>query len=178
MRSMKIAFVLCQNFSIWKRSPTHTHTHARTHARTHTLLSIAYVKPVSHTSGNMWLFAVPAPRGQTARGPDLPVTHGTVSRLHDECLMLALPPQLLHVVLELGVLGREDPGLGYEAILLRLEFNHSTCNGKVQKREIEMEGEGKRERERCLHDEVGRNKMIPDGLVVRWSRTGKVISSN
>lgn len=56
---------------------------------------------------------------------DLPVTHGAVSRLHDECLLLALSPQLLHVILELGVLRRKDPGLGYEAVLLRLKFNHS-----------------------------------------------------
>ena len=56
---------------------------------------------------------------------DLPVTHGSVGGLDDECLLLAFSAQLLDVVLELGVLGGEDPGFGTEAVLLRLALYHS-----------------------------------------------------
>lgn len=56
----------------------------------------------------------------------LPVAHGSIGWFHDKSLLLTFPAQLLDVVLELSVLGREDPGFGYEAVLLRLALNHST----------------------------------------------------
>lgn len=56
----------------------------------------------------------------------LPVAHGSIGWFHNKSLLLAFPAQLLDIVLELGVLGREDPGFGYEAVLLRLALNHST----------------------------------------------------
>lgn len=59
------------------------------------------------------------------RHPNLPVTHGSVGRFHDEGLLLALPPQLLDVVLELSVLCGEDPSPGYEVVLLGLALAHS-----------------------------------------------------
>lgn len=55
----------------------------------------------------------------------LPVTHGSIGWFHNKGLLLAFPAQLLDIVLELSVLGREDPGFGYEAVLLRLALNHS-----------------------------------------------------
>ena len=57
---------------------------------------------------------------------DLPVTHGSIGGLHDERFLLAFPPQLLHVVLELGVLRREDPCFGNKAVFLRLALYHSS----------------------------------------------------
>lgn len=57
--------------------------------------------------------------------PNLPVTHGSVGRLYDEGLLLAFPTQLLDVVLELSVLCGEDPGPGYEVVLLGLALAHS-----------------------------------------------------
>lgn len=56
----------------------------------------------------------------------LPVAHGSIGWFHDKSLLLTFPAQLLDVVLELSVLGREDPGFGYEAVLLSLALNHST----------------------------------------------------
>lgn len=57
--------------------------------------------------------------------PDLPVTHGSIGGFYDKGLLFAFPPQLLRIVLELGVLCREDPGSGYEVVLLRLALAHS-----------------------------------------------------
>lgn len=56
----------------------------------------------------------------------LPVAHGSIGWFHNKSLLLTFPAQLLDIVLELGVLGGEDPGFGYEAVLLRLALNHST----------------------------------------------------
>lgn len=53
------------------------------------------------------------------------MTHGSIGRFDNKGLLLALPAQLLDVVLELGVLSGEDPCLGYEAVLLRLALDHS-----------------------------------------------------
>lgn len=58
------------------------------------------------------------------------MTHGSVGRLDDKRLLLAFPPQLLHVVLKLGVLGGEDPRFGNKAVLLRLALDHSVCREK------------------------------------------------
>lgn len=55
---------------------------------------------------------------------DLPMAHCTVRRFDDERLLLPFASKLLHVVLELRVLRREDPGFGNEAVFLRLTFNH------------------------------------------------------
>lgn len=52
------------------------------------------------------------------------MTHCSVCGLDDERLLLPFASQLLHVVLELSVLRREDPGFGNEAVFLRLAFNH------------------------------------------------------
>lgn len=68
---------------------------------------------------------LPSPPRHTRWHPNLPVTHGSVGRLDDEGLLLAFPPQLLDVVLELGVLCGEDPGPGYEVVLLGLALAHS-----------------------------------------------------
>lgn len=57
---------------------------------------------------------------------NLPVAHGSVGWFDDKSLLLAFPAQLCDVVLELSVLGGEDPGFGYEAVLLRLALDHST----------------------------------------------------
>lgn len=54
------------------------------------------------------------------------MAHGSVGWFDDKSLLLAFPAQLCDVVLELSVLGREDPGFGYEAVLLRLALDHST----------------------------------------------------
>lgn len=56
---------------------------------------------------------------------DLPVTHGSIGRFDNKGLLLAFPTQLLDVVLELSVFGREDPGFGYKTVLLRLALDHS-----------------------------------------------------
>lgn len=56
--------------------------------------------------------------------PDLPMAHCSVRGLDDERLLLPFAPELLHVVLELSILCREDPGFGSEAVFLRLAFNH------------------------------------------------------
>lgn len=56
----------------------------------------------------------------------LPVAHSSIGWFDDKSLLLAFPAQLCDVVLELSVLGGEDPGFGYEAVLLRLALNHST----------------------------------------------------
>lgn len=56
---------------------------------------------------------------------DLPVAHGSIGRFHNKGLLLAFPPQLLDVVLELSVFSWEDPGFGYEAVLLGLALDHS-----------------------------------------------------
>lgn len=56
----------------------------------------------------------------------LPVAHGSIGWFHNKSLLPTFPAQLLDIVLELGVLGGEDPGFGYEAVLLRLALNHST----------------------------------------------------
>lgn len=56
----------------------------------------------------------------------LPMSHGSIGWFHNKGLLLAFPAQLLDIVLELSVLSREDPGFGYEAVLLRLALNHST----------------------------------------------------
>lgn len=53
------------------------------------------------------------------------MTHGSVGRFDNKGLLLAFPAQLFDVVLELSVLSGEDPGLGYEAVLLRLALDHS-----------------------------------------------------
>lgn len=55
---------------------------------------------------------------------DLPMTHRSVCGLDDERLLLPFAFKLLHVVLELSILRREDPGFGNEAVFLRLAFNH------------------------------------------------------
>ena len=62
------------------------------------------------------------------------MAHGAVGGLDDEGLLLAFAPQLLDVVLELGVLGREDPGLGDEAVLLRLALDHPAGGKKPGER--------------------------------------------
>lgn len=65
------------------------------------------------------------------------MTHGSVGRFDNKGLLLAFPAQLFDVVLELCVLSREDPGFGYEAVLLRLALDHSrdtrtgVCGNKV-----------------------------------------------
>lgn len=62
---------------------------------------------------------------------DLPMTHGSVGRFDNKGLLLAFPAQLFDVVLELSVLGWEDPGFGYEAVLLRLALDHSIKTNPV-----------------------------------------------
>lgn len=54
------------------------------------------------------------------------MAHGSIGWFHNKGLLLAFSAQLLHVVLELSVFGREDPGFRYKAVLLRLALNHST----------------------------------------------------
>lgn len=59
------------------------------------------------------------------------MTHGSIGRFDDEGLLLAFPAQLLYIVLELSVFSREDPGLGYEAVFLRLALDHSGERAKT-----------------------------------------------
>jgi len=75
------------------------------------------------------------------------VAHGAVGGLDDEGFLPLLAPLLLAVVLELGVLGGEDPGLGDEAVLLRLALDHparkkaakQTCKQREKQRERERD---------------------------------------
>lgn len=100
----------------------------------HSLVFCPLLQSLSHSS----------PDSQRARfalkyvpAPDLPVTHGSIRRFYDKGLLFAFPPQLLHIVLELGVLCGEDPGSGYEVVLLRLALAHS--EEKKQKQTERME---------------------------------------
>ncbi len=61
------------------------------------------------------------------------MAHGSIRRLSDERLLLAFSFQLLYIILELCVLGREDPGFGDEAVFLRLTFNHSKERKRILK---------------------------------------------
>lgn len=58
------------------------------------------------------------------------MTHGSIGGFDNKGLLLAFPAQLFDIVLELSVLGGEDPGFGYEAVLLRLALDHSAREEK------------------------------------------------